>query len=57
MSYYFNDQHDTTSISNSNVIQIFEDSKSNLWIATDMGLSIFNRETNNFNQIMASDLT
>ncbi len=57
MSYYFNDQHDTTSISNSNVIQIFEDSKSNLWIATDKGLNIFNRETNTFNQIMASDLT
>ncbi len=39
---------DSTSLRSINVISVFEDSKENLWMATDVGLHLFNKSTKGF---------
>ncbi|MGF6928157.1 ligand-binding sensor domain-containing protein/signal transduction histidine kinase [Chitinophaga sp. W2I13] len=45
---YLHDAHDSTSLSNNRVNRIFEDSQQRLWLATDDGLCLYNRQRNNF---------
>ncbi|MFC2136828.1 two-component regulator propeller domain-containing protein, partial [Bacteroidota bacterium] len=42
------DTDDKKSISSNNLVTIFEDSKSNIWLGTDKGLNLFNRDSGNF---------
>ncbi len=45
---YLHDARDSTSLSNNRVNRIFEDSQHRLWLATDDGLCLYNRQRNNF---------
>ncbi len=52
-----NDRSDTTSLCNNYVSVIFEDSDLNLWVGTNGGgLSLFNREKENFSSFRKNDL-
>jgi len=48
MVVYANDVNDSTSISNTIVNSIYEGRDSVLWVGTQTGLNVFNRERNNF---------
>ena len=50
ISYQFNGS-DSTSISNSLIHTTFVDSKNNLWIGTQVGLDLYNRDLDNFKHI------
>lgn len=45
---YEHDPSDSTSISHNSINAIVEDADNNLWIGTNIGLNLFNREKNNF---------
>ncbi len=46
--HFVHKRDDTTSLSSTKIISIFKDSKKNIWIGTDAGLNLYQRETNNF---------
>ena len=49
---YFYEHPDLESFQGNEVVDILEDSMGNLWIATDLGLSLLDRETDHFSQIL-----
>jgi ligand-binding sensor domain-containing protein/signal transduction histidine kinase len=49
---YLHDRNDPGTISNDDIVDILEDSKGNLWIATDGGLDILDRKSDRFSQIL-----
>ncbi len=49
---YFCVHPDLASFQGNEVIDILEDRKGNLWVATDLGLSLLDRETDRFTQIL-----
>ncbi|MBN1414306.1 MAG: GAF domain-containing protein, partial [Bacteroidales bacterium] len=51
---YKHNQNDTTSLSDNIVINIYEDKKNNLWVAS-IGLCRYNREKDNFERITYKD--
>ena len=48
---YRHDQSDSTSLSSSWILDIFEDQQNNLWIRTQNGIDIYNRGEDNFSRI------
>ena len=48
---YLANEKDTLSIASNTVHHITKDSKGNLWIGTELGISVFNPETNTFSTI------
>lgn len=47
--------NDTTSISSNKTSMIFEDSKGNIWLATNEGLNLFNKVTSKFKHYKVKD--
>ena len=45
--------NDTTAISGTNILKIFEDAQNNLWIVSTKGISKYSRENNNFQSYYA----
>ena len=45
---YYHDKKDTYSIPDNEIIFLVEDSLQNLWVATEQGMVLYNRETDNF---------
>lgn len=54
-TYYTHNPDDSTTISNSQVLEIFEDNENNLWIGTNEGLNVFNRATETFTSYTTKD--
>lgn len=46
--YYYNDPDDPNTLSNNDVLSIYEDSSKNLWIGTHSGLNKYNQSEHNF---------
>ncbi|AHM62245.1 signal transduction histidine kinase [Flammeovirgaceae bacterium 311] len=49
--FYKNEANNASSLSNNAINGIFEDSKQNLWITTEDGLNLFDRQEGNFRRI------
>ena len=56
IKFYLPDPADSTSLLGSRVYIIFSDSKNNLWIGTDKGLNLYNREKDNFIHFKHTDI-
>ena len=55
-SRYIHDEHNPSSISNSNICCICQDSKKRIWIGTDGGgLNLYDRKTNSFRSFRITD--
>jgi signal transduction histidine kinase/ligand-binding sensor domain-containing protein len=48
LSHFRHLEDEPKSITSNSIITIFEDSKHNLWLGTESGLNIFNRDSSNF---------
>ncbi len=52
---YLHDEKDSTSISGTIMFLVFRDSKSNIWIGTDIGLNLYQPKTDNFKSFQIQD--
>lgn len=53
---YYSNVNDSTKISSSNVLSVFEDTDGNIWIGTDLGLNQYIPSTNSFRHISTGNL-
>ncbi len=53
--HFFHTATDSTSLSSSYVMTIYEDNHNNIWIGTNNGLNLFNRETETFKDFTIND--
>ncbi|MCX6181929.1 MAG: ATP-binding protein [Bacteroidetes bacterium] len=51
LSYFYHDRKNAQSLISNAVIDVFEDSKNNIWIVTDGGLDLYNTEVQNFTHV------
>ena len=50
--HYFHDPGDSRSLSNDNVMSVYEDSENSIWIGTRYGLNRFNKAEGNFSNVL-----